>query len=395
VSSRWLEVPLRSVLSRANEAIDLVPEADYRQVTVRMHHKGVTLRGIKRGQEIGSGRQYVARSGQLILSRIDARNGAIGLVPESLSGAIVTNDFWLFNVDSSLIDPKYLDHYVGTHAFIERCLQASEGTTNRVRLQPDRFLSLTIRFPSLWEQRRIVARIEHLIAKIEEARELRQGASEMASQLVPAQLQEILGPLYSHEAIVPLQSLCERVVDCKHYTPHYVDSDGYPAIRTTEVGFGFLNLQAVRRVGEEDYFRMTAQYAPKIGDVVYAREGNWGNAALIEGSEPVAISQRVMLFAPDRSRVCPRFLMWVLNSPQVRAAASERQRGYTAVHVNVADAKQLPVPVPSRESQEQIARYVDGLVSDVVDLRHRQAEARKAFSALPEAVLSRAFRGDL
>ena len=37
----------------------------------------------------------MARRGQFILSRIDARNGALGIVPSELDEAIVTNDFLL------------------------------------------------------------------------------------------------------------------------------------------------------------------------------------------------------------------------------------------------------------------------------------------------------------
>jgi len=47
-------------------------------------------------------RQWRVRTGQVLLSRIDARNGAIGLVPFELDDAIVTNDFWAFERDVQL-----------------------------------------------------------------------------------------------------------------------------------------------------------------------------------------------------------------------------------------------------------------------------------------------------
>src|SRR5215211_4523161 len=97
----FLPVPLGQVLRRSLEAVELDPSESYRQITVRMHHRGAVLRGLQQGSAIGSSRQYLARNGQLILSRIDARNGAISLVPNDLDEAVVTNDFWLFDIDQS------------------------------------------------------------------------------------------------------------------------------------------------------------------------------------------------------------------------------------------------------------------------------------------------------
>src|SRR5207245_6779212 len=104
------------------------------------------------------------------MSRIDARNGVIALVPPALDVAIITNDFLVFEIDKELAEPRFLDPYFGTATFVEQCQRASEGTTNRVRLQLDRFLNIDVPLPSIEVQRSIVARIEHIAAKIEHVR---------------------------------------------------------------------------------------------------------------------------------------------------------------------------------------------------------------------------------
>lgn len=64
----------------------------YKQVTFRSNYKGVVLRGVQDGTTIGTKEQFRVSAGQFILSRIDARNGAFGIIPDELGGAIVTND---------------------------------------------------------------------------------------------------------------------------------------------------------------------------------------------------------------------------------------------------------------------------------------------------------------
>ena len=86
-------------LKRIKRPIDLKPNQEYNLVTIKMNHKGVVLRGKKKGQDIKS-KMFEVKEGDFILSGIDARNGAFGIVGKDLEGAIVTNDFWYFEIDN-------------------------------------------------------------------------------------------------------------------------------------------------------------------------------------------------------------------------------------------------------------------------------------------------------
>src|SRR5438094_6665537 len=108
MSNSWPQVPLGEVLTKSEDWTDINPTDTYREITVRLWGKGVTLRREASGAEIASPRRLVAKAGQFILSRIDARNGALGLVPDSLDGAVVSNDWTSV---STSVSPKcqYLD----------------------------------------------------------------------------------------------------------------------------------------------------------------------------------------------------------------------------------------------------------------------------------------------
>ena len=79
-------------------------EKKYKLVTVKLNHKGIVLREEKLGSLIKS-KMYEVKEGDFILSGIDARNGAFGIVPKELDGAIVTNDFWYFDIDKNIVEP--------------------------------------------------------------------------------------------------------------------------------------------------------------------------------------------------------------------------------------------------------------------------------------------------
>src|SRR5258707_11481595 len=123
MSKAWPMVKLGEMLRRSEETIELQPDVEYRQITVKLWGKGVVLRGILTGAEIATSRQMVARRGQFILSRIDARNGALGVVPPELDEAIVTSDFPVFNVVVNRLLPTYLGWMCRTASFVEECKQ--------------------------------------------------------------------------------------------------------------------------------------------------------------------------------------------------------------------------------------------------------------------------------
>src|ERR1017187_8498966 len=125
MSNNWPKVGLGEVLSRSAETINLLPDADYRQITVKLWGKGVILRGVLTGAQIAAPRQMVARQNQFILSRIDARNGALGIVPAELDGAVVSNDFPLFNLVADRMLPAYLGRMRKAATFVEECRRAS------------------------------------------------------------------------------------------------------------------------------------------------------------------------------------------------------------------------------------------------------------------------------
>ena len=89
-------------LKRIKRPIQLIDDQEYKLVTIKMNHNGVVLREHKKGALIKS-KMYEVKKGDFILSGIDARNGAFGIVPPELDGAIVTNDFWYFEIDANII----------------------------------------------------------------------------------------------------------------------------------------------------------------------------------------------------------------------------------------------------------------------------------------------------
>ena len=162
--SKFPLVPLSIVLRRIKEPITIEDGVLYKRITIRNNGRGVVQRDELLGSEIGTKRQFVAHAGQFIISRIDARNGAFGIVPEELEGAVVTNDFWLFEVQKAL--PEYLMLVLSSERFQQYWQAQSSGTTNRQRIDEQQFLSSRIILPSLGQQAELIRNIDALMSEV-------------------------------------------------------------------------------------------------------------------------------------------------------------------------------------------------------------------------------------
>lgn len=151
------------LLTRHKTPVTIQDDVIYKQVTIRTHYKGVVLRGTKIGSEIGTKNQWRVSAGQFILSRIDARNGAFGIIPKELEGAIVTNDFLAFDLNEDEVEREFFNVFLQSPVFLDACIKASRGNTNRKRIEEDFFLAFELNLPPLSQQR-------HLITKINKAR---------------------------------------------------------------------------------------------------------------------------------------------------------------------------------------------------------------------------------
>jgi type I restriction enzyme S subunit len=141
-----------SFLTRRKEAIVIQDGIIYKRVTVSTKGGNITIRDEKDGKFIGTKKQFVIHEGQFLLSKIDARNGAYGVVPAIAEGAIITGNFWTYDVDYKRINPQFLTLVTKTQQFLDFAEKSSNGTTNRHYLQEDAFLNQQIPLPSLEEQ---------------------------------------------------------------------------------------------------------------------------------------------------------------------------------------------------------------------------------------------------
>lgn len=152
----WKLMRFRDFLKRSKIPIEIQDNELYKRVTIKIKHNGVSLRDEEVGKQIGTKKQFILKAGQFILSKIDARYGAFGIAPEEVDGAIITGNFWAYDVDFSLVNIDWFNQFTNSQDFYDLCERASSGITHRKYLNEDSFLDNEIYLPSPEEQFQII-----------------------------------------------------------------------------------------------------------------------------------------------------------------------------------------------------------------------------------------------
>lgn len=153
---------------------------------------------------------------------------------------------------------------------------------------------------------------------------------------------------------IVLNEACELIVDCPHSTEPD-EGQGYPIIRTPNIGKGYLNLEGVQRVSKEAYDRRNKRAIPQPNDLILAREAPAGNVAIIPEGLEVCLGQRTVLIRPNKNVVNPLFLNYYLNAPEQRHHLLRNSNGATVSHVNMPIIRNLPLVLPTMGTQKRIA----------------------------------------
>jgi type I restriction enzyme S subunit len=347
-----------------------------------MNGKGVALRDRRKGYEIGTKRQFLVQAGQLLLSKIDARNGAFGIVPNEAENAIITGNFWAFEIQKARVVADFLNLLTKSSLFLDFCIRASEGTTNRLYLQEDRFLSQPIKLPPIDEQYRIMARINATVGKVSDARALRAQARDEVEQLC----RSILVSDTEAAPITMRELLRFRQPDVivqrdEKYNFAGVYSFGRGVFRgNTKLGTEFA------------YSRLTRLH---IGNFVYPKLMAWEGALGVVPPEcdGCVVSPEFPVFEVIQERVLPIVLDVYFRNPAVWPDISGASTGTNVRRRRLHPSAFLEyqMPLPTKRVQRKLLEMQPSLDA----LKRLQAETDAELDALMPSILDKAFRGEL
>src|SRR5216683_1906187 len=194
---RFPNVALSEIARPVTRPVSVLPGVSYRTIGVKWWGEGAYERETIDGSQTAAKTLSLVCEGDLIINKIWVRHGSTAIASKAVDGCAASGEFPTFELDRTKVLPRWIHWLTKSSDFWSKCDALSHGTSGKNRIKPEIFLTIKTPLPSLSEQRRIVARIEELAAKIEEARGLRREAVEEAEKLFPSALKSLFEGNYS------------------------------------------------------------------------------------------------------------------------------------------------------------------------------------------------------
>ncbi len=376
-----------SFLVKSRDIIEVQDDVEYKQVTLKINNGGVVPRNNGAtliGSKIGTKRQHVIHAGQFIMSKIDARNGAYGIVPAELEGAIVTNDFPVFDVDTKKIIPQFLVLVSTTDKFVEFARKCSSGTTNRKRIDIDAFLNQQIPLPSKEEQEKILKEynscIQTALKKEEEIYKCERELSHFV--LSSIDLKDVKDESEEKQSAMMMFTSLSKVTRWDTYNIKYhinkekgttllrdlVKSKPFYGAPYSAVDYNkkirYIRITDINEDGTLSEEKVSANqyneaYLLKENDFLIARSGNTVGKSFLYTSDigPAIFAGYLIKFELQEELILPQYLLVYTKTPIFKKWIKNNQRISAQPNINCQQYLEAPIILPTIEKQKEIVEY--------------------------------------
>lgn len=389
----WPSVPLGDVLTPVRREINVNPIDTYGLLGVRLDGRGPFLREEKQGSQISAKKLFQVKSGDFIYSRLFAWRGAFGIISNTLDDRFVSSEFPTFIPDRENVDGRFLKYWFRLPRVLHRVEADCTGSTpqTRNRFKEKFFLKLEIPLPPLDEQRKIVAKVERMAGKVEEARRLRDQIEREMKALSALSLSSMLAG-----TLTPLGDVCVQITDGEHNTPTRVPLPVVPLATAKNVRDGHLDLTTTDFVSEETASRCWRRCKPTDGDVLMVCVGaTTGRVCRLVEPPDMVLVRSVALLRPDQTKLLPDYLEYALKSSDLQIQIWDRVKQAAQPCLYLNQMKMLEVPLPDLDTQRGIVRRIRSTEVALATIRKSQTGIQKKLDALLPSILDTAFKGEL
>ena len=170
MSYEWPKVPLGDILRLDEDRVAVVPGQEYPQIGVRGFGRGLFERGSVAFDQTTYSHFNRLYEGALVVSQVKGWEGAIAVAPRKFAERFASPEYRTFRLDTTKVDPSYLLRFLLSSHFASSIQSSTRGQgARRERVRPEQLVRQLIPLPPLAEQRRVAAKIERLVGRIDEA----------------------------------------------------------------------------------------------------------------------------------------------------------------------------------------------------------------------------------
>jgi type I restriction enzyme S subunit len=386
-------VRVGEVLALQRREVTIDPIKDYRLIGIYSFGKGIFHRSPKAGSELGDYRFFAVKPGDLVLSNIQAWEGAIAHAAKVDAGTVGTHRFLTYVPIAGRIDTNWARWFLLSEPGMALIRRAAPGSTMRNRtLSMDRFEALEIPLPPIKEQRRVACRLDRSSRWVQT---VSQRAATTRAAVAPI-LSGWLGTAI--DRLDERRELAEIADVTRGRGPRYEAETGLFIINQACVRWDGIDLTRAREVEREWWTGVPEIGRIRAGDVLVnsTGEGTIGRVTLAtDATYGIPFDSHVLVVRCDEGILLPEFLAIYLRSRDGQRQVDQAKGANTTKQTELGKTKleRFIVPIPSVNDQALLVARFRKIRGRTHLIESRMDEQMERLSAVIPAMLNEAFTG--
>lgn len=334
-------------------------------------------------------KNYTISTNDLYIS-IAGTIGKTGIIPKVLDGANLTENACKLVLKKD-IDNKFVYYFTKSDEFITQA-----GFNTRVTAMPklalNRLSTIKILIPPLSEQQRIVAKLDDAFAEIEAAKANIERNLQNCKEVFQCALTNELYPKKDWLKM-KLKDVCSKITDGTHQTPKYFD-EGFIFLSSRNVTSGIIDWKNIKYIDEKQHIEMQKRVSPQIGDILLAKNGTTGVAAIVDKDIPFDIYVSLALLRP-LNIVNPLYFLHFVNSPIAKEQFNKRLKGIGVPNLHLEEIREVLIAFPkSLSEQHKIVTRLNELKEQTEQAEQFYQQKLSSLEELKKSILQKAFSGE-
>jgi type I restriction enzyme S subunit len=286
---------------------------------------------------------------------------------------------------------KFLYYYLSSIVSLLNSL--GTGATFK-ELSGGKLKEVTVPVPPLAEQERIVGILDEAFEGINTATANAAKNVQNAQTLLRSELESVFVQRGPGWEVKHLKDICEKITDGTHQTPTYYD-EGVVFLSSRNVTSGKINWDDIKYIDKKQHLEMHKRVAPRLDDILLAKNGTTGVAAIVDRNVTFDIYVSLALLRA-REAITPRLLLHFINSPVAKKQFNKRLKGIGVPNLHLEEIREVVISFPkSLAEQKALTSKLDAIQEETLRLASVFEHKLAALGALKKSLLDHALSCDL
>lgn len=347
------------------------------------------------GKEIGSSKQTVEPD-DVLLCKINPRINRVWRVTGYTGNSNLASSEWIV-FRNKTISSKYMMYCMRSEYFRNYMLSNVSGVGGSLmRAQPKHVRTYPIPLPPREEQERIVARIESLFARLDEAREkvdaVVEGSETRKAALLHKAFSGELTAKWREEKGISADwrnVLFNHVAEVKSNLVDPAGFQDFPHIAPDNIEKKTGTLLQYNTIAEDKVTSGKHRFYP--GQILYSKIRPYLSKVVITDFDGLCSADMYPIEAKENTK----YLWYYMLSEDFLEQASTAGSRSVLPKINQKELSRINIRIPTLPEQEEIVRLLDSLLERERQIREAAEQVRERIDLMKKAILARAFRGEL